>query len=89
MKDMTVRQYNTMVERHTKQLKAWLATQPPTLWDNHDGNSGRTLDQYLEEYGSKFAIVGYIAQDLECPLADKMLGEYSRVPNELVELMDS
>jgi len=88
MRDMTVAQYNKMVERHTKQLKEWLATQPANTWDDHDGNVSRTIDMYLEEYAGKFAIVGYVAQDLNCPYADKMLGEYDRVPQEFIELMD-
>jgi len=81
---MTVDDYNDMVERHLKEFNEWLTTQPPGTWDDPD----RTPDEYFDEYSYKFAIVAYMAQDAGCPLADKWVKEYEKVPDSLVQLMD-
>jgi hypothetical protein len=80
---MTVDDYNAMVERHLTEFKNWLATQPAGTWDDPN----RTPDEYFEEYHYQFAVVAYMAQDANCPLADKWLIEYSKVPDSLIELM--
>lgn len=81
---MTVDDYNTMVNGHLNEFKAWLLTQSVGTWDD----LYRTPDEYFDEYSYKFAIVLYMAQDANCPLADKWVEEYEKVPDSLVQLMD-
>lgn len=75
--EMTVSEYQKMVARHEGELRSWLDTLPDKGAERMDDNFGpRTLDEYLSEYGSKFAIVADLAQDLGYPEATRMLKEY-------------
>lgn len=72
-----IHQYRRLEQKHVKEIQAWLDKDPKNLkgLHNHIGTKRSPAD-YVAEYGYRFAIAAYLAQDIGCPEAKRMLKEY-------------
>lgn len=72
-------EYRALERKHVKKIQEWVNADPNNLQNlhNHIGTK-RSPAQYVAEYSDRFAIAGYLAQDIHMPGADKMLREYNK-----------
>lgn len=83
-----LRSYRALEQRHTEALADWVENTPGAkkALEDHIGE-GRQVADYIDEYGHRFAIAAYLAQDLGHPEADAWLEDYY-VFADLQEFLD-
>lgn len=73
----SIHKYRALEQKHVKEIQDWINSDPKNLANLH-GHIGtnRTPADYVGEYGDRFAIAGYLAGDIGCPYATRMMKEY-------------
>ena len=66
-----VEKFRAVVEKHTKELEAWVAADPANAKSASDHYGERTVREYLMDYGDKFWITYYLANDIGFPDAER------------------
>lgn len=69
--------YRKVQAKHVKELQTWVDSDPlgRASLQSHIGTK-RSIEQYVDEYGDRFAIAALLAGDIGYPRASKMLKEY-------------